>query len=1388
MTGGGSASQPECALLHRNSAYRSATGVAESGPRPVTDWHPTCRRWVRTARAPENRRLLYAIGRLRLLPHPLPPWVAALVLFVAYVLPAGATLLYAEHIVSARINEDLFPLPWLADGVAISLMLLWGTRAWPGVFLGSIFIWGVLRGDPAILVGVDAVGETFSVVIAVQILRACHFRRQLDRLADPLMLIAAALAGRLVACLADIGGTMAGAWLTPHSLPPELLSMVTRPGTTTLTVPAELVWALLRWQVNALTGIALTVPVLLASPRKLRHALRLRPLALASLGVLSVLWVAGALELSATWTCWPLLLAALMLVAWAAMNFGALTAAICALLFAWTAGAAMCEGIGPLATTDVLGGLAATWGFIGLLCCVSPVLTVLLSGRQHHDRRLAVLAERYRSLFTSNPTPAWVADAESGTILMANAEATRRYGYSESEFLLMKVSDLSAEPQGGAELPPPDGVLVAAPLIKHLTRDGGLMDVELVSTRLELDGRAVALIYAVDMTDHQDLRRRLLATVDRESFRVAQELHDGLGQVLAGLAIGSDALLQRTENAPALDSSTVAHLRELAQHAEQAESHLFQLTSGVSPLDDLQGDLLEALRRLPLTLPAGERSRVKVAVEGAAPVTVSLERREHLYRVVQESLANAVKHARADRILIRVAIDAETIRVSVEDDGVGLKDEHTGGGLGLQSMKLRANAVGADLSVQRLSGGGTAVICSCPQTEPGPGPASTDTRRPDVTASPRALRETRQYSPLTYIAVSALVIAACWVGGSISHALASAHKSQFTYADAHLAVPSLLVGAVAAALLQCGLRYWPSVFMGMVLVRMGQMGEPVPTALLLSALGTAGSCAVVAWMRRWGFTASLSHWRDPVVLCATTAVTWALVTLVGATINLALVSIGTAHVAPGVAALYTSPVTSGVSLTSAVLAASARWWFDALAGTVLVVPTLTLVATLRRVVRESLSELCAWCACLAGWTLLLLGVPTDKVLLPLLTLSILLVVWAAARFGVALASLATLLFAMAAAGSFSTHTGALATPDVVSGVAYVWGFVGVLTVISLFLAALLAEHDSRHREIAAVSKRYRSLFQSDPWPLWLHDTRTGRILDANEPAARAYGYAMQEFTRLRVDQLLVPGGTADALTSQDDRAVGPLAMKHLRKSGDSMEVEMWSYGTFLDGRRVSICFAHDVTERNTLRRLLFDRAELERRELAAELRRALAGPLAELRIVAHKLMLELGRRAAAGRLRELLESLARQAKRAAEHCREVAHRLSPLQANCGNLVAALESLRRRAPEGAPLEISVVGDSPLKLDQQQSEHLYNLLSEILTRCRAGGQGIVHVALRSFGHTVRVAVDADLVPSPAGVLPSLARHPSVLLRVRAMGARLWERSIGGAHTRLVCDYPL
>jgi PAS domain S-box-containing protein len=1180
-------------------------------------------------------------------------------LLLAYSLPAAAMLLYAEHVVSARVTPILFPLPWLADGIAVSLMLMWGLRIWPGVFLGSLFVWGVLRGDPAVMVGFDAAGETLSLVMTVHLMRAWRFRRQLERLADPLILLAAALAGRVVAAFADILGCVAAVWLTPHSLPAEYLRALTLPGTLTPVVTSELVSSVARWQLNALAGIVLAVPPLLASPIRLSRAARQRSPRLAGLCVLSLAWCAAVLELPRAEAAWLLLLGALMLVAWAAAEFGVLMAGLCTLLFSCLAAVAFCQGVGPLASADVLAGLAATWGFIGLLCCVSPMLTVVLSARRHNDRRLTVLAERYRSLFTANPTPVWVADAQAGRILMANVEAVRRYGYSEVEFLGMTMADLTAETRSHAELLPPAGQLVAAPLVRHRTRDGRVIDVELVSTPLELDGRPVNLLYAVDMTDQQHLRRRLLAAAARESSRLSQKLSDDVGHLLAAIADGSGTLLQRTEGATALDPSDLAHLLELTRHAQQAESTLYQLTGAVSHADDAQGDLPEAQSQpAPATL--------------AAP-TRALWRRGH-------------------------------------DDGA-------------------------------------------------------------AQAAPRPW--------FRRLALGMLTAAACWSGGAISYLLASTHNSGFTYADAGLAVPSLLTGVAVSALLLGGARLWPPVFIGTALFRFGLIGEPMLTALLLSAISSVAAYAIAASLGRWRFAPGLARWQDPLMLCTAAVLGWTAETLVSLAAGALLALAGSGGMAPGVAPLFSCPGSTGVCITPALLAATVRWWLDGLAGILLLVPTLTLPLTLRRAVRQTPGELLGWCLCLVGWGLMLLEATTARILLPLLTLSILLVLWAAARLGVALASLATLMCAMAAVAGFAMHRGAIATQNGVAGVAYVWGFIGVLSAISLSLGALLAEHDRRRREIGAVNQRYRCLFQGDPRPLWVHDARTGQILEVNEAAARAYGYSVAEFTALNVTRLLAPGAGHAALESPGDRAVGPHAMKHFRKSGDSMDVEVWSYGTFLAGRRVSICFAHDVTERNTLRHLLFDRAELERRELGTELRRALSGPLAELRIVAHKLMLEKRRRAAPARIRELLESLARQAKRAADQCCQVARRLSPLQAAHGDLVAALQALESRTAAAAPLEISVAGEAPLALDQRQSEHLYSLLSEILAHCPAGN---VQVSLRSFGHTLRIAVDANF--QPPGAAPSLARHPSVLLRARAMGARLWERS----HTQLVCDYPL
>jgi len=87
----------------------------------------------------------------------------------------------------------------------------------------------------------------------------------------------------------------------------------------------------------------------------------------------------------------------------------------------------------------------------------------------------------------------------------------------------------------------------------------------------------------------------------------------------------------------------------------------------------------------------------------------------HLYRIVQEAVTNAVKHANPGRIHISLRVDGSLLRLTVQDDGVGISDKaDQNGGLGLRIMRYRAHMIGGNLAIQPAEGGGTLITCRCP--------------------------------------------------------------------------------------------------------------------------------------------------------------------------------------------------------------------------------------------------------------------------------------------------------------------------------------------------------------------------------------------------------------------------------------------------------------------------------------------------------------------------------------------------------------------------------------------------------------------------------------------------------------------------------------------------
>jgi signal transduction histidine kinase len=89
---------------------------------------------------------------------------------------------------------------------------------------------------------------------------------------------------------------------------------------------------------------------------------------------------------------------------------------------------------------------------------------------------------------------------------------------------------------------------------------------------------------------------------------------------------------------------------------------------------------------------------------------------DHLFRVAQEAIANALKHAHANSIKVMLEIEPASVRLTICDDGEGLTvPEISATGLGLRTMRYRASLLGAKFLITRFGHRGTCVVCECPQ-------------------------------------------------------------------------------------------------------------------------------------------------------------------------------------------------------------------------------------------------------------------------------------------------------------------------------------------------------------------------------------------------------------------------------------------------------------------------------------------------------------------------------------------------------------------------------------------------------------------------------------------------------------------------------------------------
>lgn len=205
------------------------------------------------------------------------------------------------------------------------------------------------------------------------------------------------------------------------------------------------------------------------------------------------------------------------------------------------------------------------------------------------------------------------------------------------------------------------------------------------------------------------MEKVVLEAGEREQRRIAQQLHDSLAQHLTGIAFFLRTITEDLRDASRPEAERVEEVIGLVQEAIVETSHL---SRGLFPGHPGTDGLAMALRELALQAEQRYGFRTDLALDHdlrIADETTTV----YLYRIAQEAVINAARHARPEVLTVRLERTNGLARLVVADDGPGFETGWAASeGLGIRIMRYRANLIGGQLQIGPGAEGGTEVCCT----------------------------------------------------------------------------------------------------------------------------------------------------------------------------------------------------------------------------------------------------------------------------------------------------------------------------------------------------------------------------------------------------------------------------------------------------------------------------------------------------------------------------------------------------------------------------------------------------------------------------------------------------------------------------------------------------
>ena len=332
--------------------------------------------------------------------------------------------------------------------------------------------------------------------------------------------------------------------------------------------------------------------------------------------------------------------------------------------------------------------------------------------RKRADESLRESEERYRAVVEQAAEGLYLLDARTRRVIETNPSLQRMLGYSAEELEGMELYDLIELPREEVDETlrrtlergyRPVGER------KYRCKDGGLVDVEIGASVIRYGGGEVVCAVVRDVTERKRAEGALREVREAERRRLARDLHDGALQDLT-YALAEAQIVQALNDNPELNGRITDEIEALRSTERRLRAAVYDLRlggEGGRPLVELLEALVNEGRRM------SPGCEVRLDVESRLPEAPPGEGGVEVLRVLREALTNARRHSGAGKVLVTVRAEGEEFVAEVSDDGRGFVP---GGptGVGLNSMRERAVALGGSLKVDSEPGAGTRVRLRVP--------------------------------------------------------------------------------------------------------------------------------------------------------------------------------------------------------------------------------------------------------------------------------------------------------------------------------------------------------------------------------------------------------------------------------------------------------------------------------------------------------------------------------------------------------------------------------------------------------------------------------------------------------------------------------------------------